>query len=511
MRASVAVVILVLLPSAVAQEHGHLGEKGMSMVLFDGPADGRALVGGYTHFGFALLDKDANPVVHQNAEFNVAQGGEVLFSTTDTHEYDGLFSFDVRFTRPGPYQVTARSGEMEIGVFEGEAVVPASPVEATIAFEATPQGPASRVLDFTLAVNDATGAIVPHADAIVEFRDARTDALFSRSHLHIHDAPIAFSQGFGAGSDYVATVIGYIAFPSLEDAEVPAVVASFPVSVGPLALPGVPTPPAGAPGALEQVGAVATADGITLHAMYDPNNQVGVGQAARLAALVTDANGSPLAHVDFGFALTGPRGVVYSSESIHEYDGMFEYLFVPDVPGKYDGYLTADEGGSLSVPFNLVVVPGAVPLLGGTGPITLDVEGIDDIIAGVPANLTLRAMGPTGPAAHSEVDVTIYHEGEAPLYNFKLHTHESGLTNAVVLFPHEGDWKIRIDGLPTLPEPSVYLPALVELNVAPGVPAADAAGAAERAAERASVPAGWPLIGLLSLAIAAGYARRSRR
>lgn len=508
MRAALLLGILLLQPAAMAQEHGHDNENGMSMVLFDGPADGRALRGGYTHFGFALMDKDGAPVVHQNAEFNVVQAGKVLFSTTDTHEYDGLFSFDVRFTSVGPYQVTATSGDMALGVFQGEVVEPVDPVEAQVAFEAVPDGPASRVFDITIAVNDANGAIVPHSDAIVEFREAGSGALFSRSHLHIHDAPIAFKQGFGAATDYVATVIGYLAFPSADDAEVPAVVAEFPLSVGFLSAPAPTAPPLAPPAALEQKGAVASGEGMTLYAMYDPNNQVGVGQTARLAALVVDDNLTPLAHVDFSFALTGPRGMVFQSDSLHEYDGMFEFLFTPDVPGHYAGVLTANEGQGVTVPFDLLVIPPAIPLLGGTGTIELGVEGVDDIVAGVEKNLTFRAMGPAGPAMHSEVDVTIFHDGEPPLYNFKLHTHESGLTNAVVVFPHEGDWKIRIDGLPTVPEASVYAPALVEFAVAPGTPADGGVSGVDIDGARASVPVAWT-IAIAALALA-GFLRRTR-
>lgn len=502
-RALATVLVLCLVPLVGAQEHGHVGENGMSMVLFDGPADGRALVGAYTHFGFALIDKDGNPVVHQNAEFNVLQNGKVLFSTTDTHEYDGLFSLDLRFTRPGPYQVVAHSGEMTLGTFEGEVVALADPVEASISFEAVAAGPASNAHDITIAINDAGGALIPHSDAIVEFRDARDGALYSRSHLHIHDGPITFRQGFGAATEYVALVIGYIAFANADDPNVPAVVAEFPVPVGPLSVPAAPSPELAPPAALEQVGAKASEGGLTLHAMYDPQNQVGVGQAARLAAVITDADHSPLAHVDFAFTLNGPRGLVFSSESLHEYDGMFEYLFYPEAPGSYDGVLTAIDDVELTVPFHLLVVPGAVPVLGGTGPVTLDVKGVDEIVAGVPVNLTFSANGPTGPAKHSEVDVTVFHEGEPPLYQFKLHTHASGLTNAVLLFPHEGDWKIRLDGLPTVPEPSVYLPALVEFNVAPGNPSIQGPAGAEDATPAANMPGAWAAMTAFAIAIAA--------
>lgn len=481
----------------------------MAMVLHDGPTDGRAVVGAYTHFGFALMDKDGAPTPHQNAEFNVVQDGKVLFSTTDTHEYDGLFSLDLRFTKPGPYQVTASSGEMALGVFEGIAVAPTNDGTIGVDLVATPQGPASRVVDVTLTIHDATGALAPHTDAIVEFRDARDGALYSRAHVHQHDAPVAFAQGLGAATEYVAQVVAYRAFQTGDamDPDTIAVVAEFPIAVGPLAAPGVPMPALAPPGVLEQVGGKMSADDLTLHLMYDPNNQVGVGQTARIAALVTnDATLAPQAHVDFALSLSGPRGAVFESASLHEYDGMFEYAFTPEAPGSYDGTLTALDGATeLVVPIHLQVVPPVVAAIGGTGPIVLAVEGLDAIVAGQEANLTFSAMGPLGPAAHSEVDVTIFHDGEPPLYNFKLHTHGSGLTNALLLFPHEGDWKMRVDALPTVPEPSVYPSTLFAFSVAAGTLADDALPGAV-ADKTAAVPG----VGALLLVVVAGVALAAR-
>jgi len=502
-------LVLLLAPLALAQEHAHGSENGMSMVLYDGPPDGRALVGAYTHFGFALLDKDANPVPHQNAEFNVLRNGEVVFSTTDTHEYDGLFSLDLRFTHPGPYQVVAHSGDMELGVWEGIVHPLTEPTNATISFEVASMTPLDRVFTATLAILDENGELIPHSDAIVEIRDPGRQALYSRTHLHIHEEPIVFRQGLSGGLDYVAQVVGYVAFAEEGDPQVPAVVAEFPLSGGPLAVPGLAVPELAPPAALEQLGAVASADGLTLHMTYDPNNQVGVGQAARIAGLVTeDATYSPLAHVNFQMTLTGPGGLVFESESLHEYDGVFEYMFHPFTPGAYEGTLTASRGDvELAAPIRFLVLPPAVPLLGGMGPITLGVEGVDDIVAGVPQNLTFSAMGPAGPARHSEVDVTVFHDGEPPLYQFKLHTHDSGLTNAVLLFPHEGNWKIRIDGLPTVPEPSVYVPALVEFSVAPGLPGSGVPSATlEEGA--APVPGAWLALVLVSWCAATLMRRR---
>lgn len=482
-----------------------MGDKGMAVVLHDAPEGGRAVVGAYTHFGFSLLDKDGAPVAHQNAQFVLIQEGRVLFSTTDTHEYDGLFSFDVRFTKPGRYQVMAMSGEMMMGVFEGVAVAPVGPTMASVDFAALLPTPGARIVEATLAILGPDGALLPHTDAIVEFRDVAEGTLVARTHLHVHDAPITFSQALGPGTDFEAQVIAYQAFGRGDSEDVPAVLARFPVSIGPVALSPPAAPQLAPPTLLEQRGATASADGLTLHAMYDPNNQVGFLQPARIAGVVVDgADAMPKAHVDFALTLSGPRGLVFSSASGHEYDGVFEYQFLPDAPGVYAGTLTATyDTTELSVPVQIEVVPPVVAAVGGTGPIAFQVEGLDAAVAGEEVNLTFLATGPAGPAAHSEVDVTIFHDEEVPLYQFKLHTHDSGRTNAIVVLPHEGEWSLRVDGLPTVPEPSRYPSTVIAFAVAPGA-AVESAGATPVGAEGgATIPGVGLALAILGVALLA--------
>ena len=450
MRVPLLAVVLLLLPLAAAQEHGHEAGDGTAVVLHDGPEDGRAVVGGVTHFGFALLSHDGAPLVHRNANFTVEQDGVVVFSTEDTHEYDGLFGFDVVFTRPGPYRVVAQSEGVVMGVFEGEAV--RAPLQATsVVFEPESRGLAVGLLGGRLSVVDANGTLVPHSDVLAELRRAGDERLVHRFHGHVHEEAVAFTLAAPAG-DYVLRVVGYEAFPTGRGGDWLPSVAEFPVALGPLPVPTRPPLPMPPAGALEQSMGSATNGDLTLHATVDPQNQVGVGQAVRLAGVIVNATGGPVAHEDFRFAVTGPAGLVFSSESLHEYDGVFEHVLVPDAPGAYEATLTAvTDDGELPVTWQFQVVPPALPIAGaGVGVVTVD--GLDAVQAGVPTELTFRVAGPQGPVQHSEVDVTVYHDAEAPVYAFKLHTHASGETRAVVTLPHGGGWTLRVDPAPTLPQ-----------------------------------------------------------
>lgn len=484
MRAPLAVLATLLLaPLALGQGHTHETGDGMAMVLHDGPDDGRAVVGGRTHFGFALIGPDGAPVVHRNARIDVFLGGEQVFGTEDAHEYDGLMSLDVTFTKPGRYQVVASSDKMVVGIFEGEAV--AAPLRETRIEHDAAAG--------TLALYDEAG-LVEHADLDVELRRAGDERLVQRFHLHVHDAPAAFSLA-GPPGGYVLRVVGYEAFPTGRDGDIATATGEFPVTLGPVPTPAAPAVPA-VPGVLRPTGASATSGGFALHGTFDPQNQVGVGQPIRLAGLLVNETGMPVAHVDYAFQVKGPTGVLFSSASLHEYDGVFEHVLVPDAPGAYDATLTATlDGAELAIPYQFQVVPPAAPIAGaGVG--TVSIAGLDEVVAGAATELTFRIAGPQGPVQHSEVDVALYHDGEAPVYAFKLHTHESGETKALVVFPHGGDWSIRVDPIPTLPQAVVFEGPggpRAPLVFAVSVPEADATGALPGAVEGEAAARAVPL------------------
>lgn len=464
--ASVTLLFLAI-PLAAAQTHEHMSGDGMAMVLRDGPDSGRAVVGGIAHFGFALLDPKGVPAVHRNAEFTVTQDGVTVFATKDTHEYDGLFSFDYMFTQPGAYTVTAMSDKMTTTVFNGTAVMPVNESIAKVDFKGVTG--TDNVLKGTLSIVDGAGQIIQHSDALLEFRAAGTNRLVARTHTHIHDAPIQFEQALPSlsptGGDFVLQVTAYKASASGKAPDLRAVLARFPIHVGAASTPILPQDP-GMPGTLKPTGESAHSGDYTLYGMYDPQNQIAFGSPIRLSGLIEGASMMPMPHVDFTFTMSGPRGEIFSSKSIHEYDGVFEYLYVPEAPGLYDAVLTADAGATkLTVPYHVQVLPPVSPLSMSAGPAVITAKGLDKLKAGEPTDISFHVAGANGPIQHSEVDVTIAQKDAPALYQFKLHTHGSGDTKATVVFPTGGEWLVSIDGASTSPDAVIFQPTVFKAKV----------------------------------------------
>lgn len=480
-------ILLLAAPLALAQEHGHETGDGVALVLHDGPDSGRAVVGGLTHFGFVLLAPEGAPAPHRNAEFLVMQNGVVLFATNDTHEYDGHFSFDYVFAQPGTYQVMAMSDKMNMTVFQGEAVAPVNATEATILFEKG-SSPQANAVAGKLSILDANGQLLEHTDALVEFRAPGSGKLAARFRLHIHDAPMEFTQALPstpASMDFDMQVVAYRTFATGRSDDFRAITTTIPVTVGLAPTLAAPANP-GMPPLLEPTGEKTTKGNLTLYGMYDAQNQIGLGNPLRFVGVI-EQDGKILPHVDFALTVNGPRGLVFDSKSFHEYDGVLEYEFVPSLVGFYDATLTADTGDEqLTIPFHAQVLPPIVPLGQSPGVGKVSIAGFQEAVVGVASELTFTVSGPAGPVQHSEVDVTIYHADEAPIYNFKLHTHGSGDTRAVVIFPHAAEWIIRVDPLTTSPDPTIFLdapifkatlegewvvPEVISASVVPDVPA----------------------------------------
>lgn len=509
MRALLVVLVLLALPLAGAQSHSHGGagsEGPLAVVLHDGPDDGRAVVGGLTHLGFALLDEDGVPVPHRDATITLTQNGRVLLQSASTHEYDGLLSLDVTFHEAGPYEVLVESEGFAPGMFTGEAVPPANATLATV--EMVPRLlPGTGAAELTIQVLDAEGRLMPHTDVMLELRKA-SGRFVGRTHLHIHDEPITLLQSLPVDGEggYVLEATGYLAFPTGRSRDIVSTMTRLELDAvpgaAPPALPAAPRPTS----ALSPKGATAEAEGYALHGTYDPQPLVGLRQPIRLAGTLVDANGTPVPHVDFAFTVTGPAGLVFASDSLHEYDGSFEWAFAAALPGLYDATLTASRGDlELTIPYQFTVAPPVLPLDAGAHSVELEMEA--EPTAGIATPLLFRVSDDLGrPLAHSEVDITVFREGEAATYQLKLHAHGDGTMAADLAFPTEGTWLVRVDPFTLMPQASLVEPALFEVQVLAGAalvqPAADVAGTAP-------VPAAGllPLVAALGAA-AAVFARR---
>lgn len=505
----VLTILALAAPLALAQEHGHETGDGVALVLHDGPDSGRAVIGGLTHFGFALLTPEGAPAPHRNAQFLVMQNGVVLFATNDTHEYDGHFSFDYVFTQPGAYQVMAMSDKMLMTVFQGSVVEPVNATEAMVVFEKG-SSPQANAVSGKLSIVDASGRLLEHTDAIVEFRAADTRALAARFHLHVHDAPMEFTQALPATpttSLFDMHVTAYKAFSTGRGEDVRAIAATFPVTVGFASPPPVAVNPGPVPPLLDPTGEKATEGNYTLYGMYDAQNQIGLGNPMRFVGVI-EKDHKILPHVDFTLKVWGPRGLVFESKSFHEYDGVLEYAFVPELVGSYEATLTADTGeAQLSIPFRAQVLPPLVPLARSPGPAMVTLDGFKEAVVGVPSELTFTVLGPAGPVQHSEVDVTIYRAEEAPIYNFKLHTHASGETKATLVFPDAGEWIVRVDPLTTTPDPTILTPQFFKAAIEGEWPVQNIVAAASTPDAPANVP-GVGLVGILVVGLALAILRR---
>lgn len=515
----VLVLVLVLAPLAAARSPGHEGEA-RPIVLRDAAPDGHAVVGEVTHFGYALLNAAGYPQVHEDATYTLAQNGKVLFSSASAHEYDGLFSHDVVFTEPGPYEVVVEWMDRQAR-FNGTVVEPASVVEgARLDVVAPDVAVAGEAVDVDLAILDAAGAIVPHSDVIVE--SWRGTQLTLRTRLHTHEDRMAFSYAFPAAGDYVLRFTSYIAFPSPDAPDLRAFVTEHAVSVD-AAPPALPVPSAAADCAADPVLAAPTvpaADpghdgGPTFNVSIDPQAVLGPATPARLNALVLGASEEPheghegdmatergaLQHVNFEASVVGPSGVVFRSASLHEYDGHYELVVRPEALGSY-GFSASTSSKSrdldASASQGFCVVPPLFPV--GAGAADVALEGADALVAGEASDLVVTFLDAAGrPVPHSEVDLSVVRVADGLVVsNTKLHGH-AGKMVASVAFPTAGDHVVRVVPMPLSPSLALVDGVEFPVSVAPG--AADPAAVTDVGVGTQPVPAaGLAAMALVALA-----------
>jgi hypothetical protein len=477
--------LLAALPAA-AQQHGH-GPAGSGVAIaHDLPPDGRAYAGGLAHFAVVILGDDAVPDFHQQVHARVTLNGGVLYETTPDsgHDYDGTHAFDVVFPETGSYAVEAldESGKA-LARFEGYVVQPAAGA-STLQVDGPEAATAGQLARFTVRTLDGAGAIVPHSDALFEVRQGA--ALLFRAKTHTHTEEQVVQYAFPAPGTYTVCVTDYLAYPSGDDAlEFAPQSVEREVTVAP-GLPAAGAPAAPNPGQARNAVVLGETRGgnLTLVGTFDPYTIVGPYTQARLSALVLDpATGSLVQHVDFKATLLGPGGqALFASETLHEYDGIFELATVQPLPGTYRLIVDASRGAwSGHVELAYTVLPPALPVAvgvppqPGAGPVLFEATGLDGGKAGTPLSVGLYAHTLAGqPFPHSEVDAQVVDAAGVAVLTTKLHTHDDGRFAFTAALP-EGAYTLRLSPFPLDPTatpafhgPEVGTDPSFAFTVAPG-------------------------------------------
>lgn len=459
--ALLALAALALVPAASAQHEHMMADSGI-VVAHDVPPDGRVYAGDVAHFAVVDLGKDLVPDFHQQNHVRVTLNGDVVYETTadSGHDYDGVHGFDVTFPATGTYSVEALDDMgMVLAQFNGTVVAPLSG-PSKLELEAPETAMAGEAVPFTFRTLDGAGKLVPHSDALFEVRQGTQLVFRTKTHTHTEDQSLKYA--FPAAGTYTVRVTNYLSYPSGKEAldfapqtaEAQVVVSAAPPALG---VPATPDP-------MEKMNDVAMGEtkggNYTLVGTFDPYTIVGPYTQARLSALVLDpATRQLVQHVDFAATLTGPTGqVLFTSDTLHEYDGIFELATVQPLPGAYRLSVDATRGewsGHADLKYTVAppVEPVAVdvPPQPGVGPVLFDVSGLDGAKAGSPLAIELFGHTLAGqPFPHSEVDVQVLDAAGVPVLATKLHTHSDGKFALAAGLP-EGKYTLRLSPFPLDP------------------------------------------------------------
>jgi hypothetical protein len=522
------VAALALVPAAAAQGHEHMMADSGIVVAHDVPPDGRVYVGDVAHFAVVDLGKDLVPDFHQQNHVRVTLNGGVLYETTPDsgHDYDGIHGFDVTFPATGAYSVEALDDMgMALARFNGTVVAPLSG-PSKLELEAPETATAGEAVPFTFRTVDGAGKLVPHSDALFEVRQGTQLVFRTKTHTHTEDQTLKYA--FPAAGDYTVRVTNYLSYPSGKEAlDFAPQTAEAQVTVSP-ALPaaGVPV----APDPMEGMNDVAMGEtqggNYTLVGTFDPYTVVGPYTQARLSALVLDpATKQLVQHVDFAATLTGPTGqVLFTSDTLHEYDGIFELASVQPIPGAYVLSVDATRGewtGHADLKYTVAppVQPVAVdvPPQPGAGPVLFDVSGLDGAQAGSPLSIELFGHTLAGqPFPHSEVDVQVLDAAGVPVLATKLHTHSDGKFALSAGLP-EGTYTLRLSPFPLDPTatPVFYGSSVgssldTPFTVGSGPGFGSSASALDASADASHAAPGLPPLALLGGVAALALALRRR-
>ncbi|HVL48729.1 MAG TPA: hypothetical protein VM889_09245, partial [Candidatus Thermoplasmatota archaeon] len=442
---ALAALLLVALPIASAQGHDHGAAAGSGAVVTrDLHPSGLAIVGSLSHFGFVLADADGQPIRHKDGLIRVMQDGVILFETM-AHEYDGVYSLDYVFVKPGPFTVTlvAKIGDQEVvDVFEGVAVIPRAPFPTQFVVEKPAAPVAGRPMTWKYRVADANLTLVPHTDSIFVVERLLDRKVVVRTHVHSHLEDQALTFVLDTPGEYQVRMLGYDAFPGKNETDFLPIAVEMPLTV---ARPTGPAPalPAVALDAAAPAAAEVQAGGFELKMVADPDARVGSQSQIRLGAVAWDPTlKRPVQHVDFALKVVGPDGAVrFESASLHEYDGVAEVLVSYATPGEYKVEWTARaKGEEREGATTFTVLPPVVPLDFGPYEIKLVVDAPKQ---GVPTKIKVDVRNAAGRHLdHGESEIAILSPSSlAPILLAKLHAHSSP-PEATVTFPEAG--RIRV-------------------------------------------------------------------
>jgi hypothetical protein len=492
-------------PASAQAGHEH-GSLGAVVIAHDVPADGRTFVGNVNHFAVVAKGDDAVPDFHQDMPWRVTLNGVVLAETTvgSGHDYDGVNTFDIVFPVPGPYSVEALDGSGQaLATFHG--VVDPTPGAASLATlawdrdEGLSSGSEHR-FEYWVSTRDAPGVPIPHSDCTFEvLRDGRTEF---RTKSHTHGENQALEYEFPEPGTYTLRVLCFQAFPSPRAQLFQPAVAQETVEVLPgfaveTLMPGVPLPP---PAEMNAVVVAPAGDGMTLVGTFDPYTTVGPDTLQHLNVLAVDGSGQPIQHVDFTAVLEGPSGRLFGSDTLHEYDGIYELTTRQAVPGVYTLRVTAEGSqGAGELAMSYLVLPRAAPLTAGLVAVALDAAPV----AGTPGDWLLAATATSGAFAHGELEVRLTAVGNPiPYLQAKLHTHDDGLYPFTVTLPTPEAYTLEVTPFPLTPD--LVLPAATSFSVqaAPGQPIPSAGLEPGGSQDAPAVPAALLLVALAAAAVA---------
>lgn len=498
------------------------------VVTHDTPEDGTTYVGNVNHFGWVLLREDGAPSFHHDAVVEITLDDRTLYKTEPStgHDYDGVDEIQIAFPTTGTYEVavTIPTDDGEVtGTFQGQ-VVAAHDEPARLQVEAPSTATVGDPATFVYEVLDDHGQRISHSDVLVQVRDVDQAKEVFRVHTHTHDEAQAFDHVFTQPGTYEVVLLAYQAFPSPDATFFEPVrhVHEITVEEGPAPIqPAATQPPTQRP--LENRVDPGTNDGpYELWATYDPYTSVGLFGRIHLNTVVTDATtGDPVPHVDFDATLTGPDGtILFESQTLHEYDGVFHLAAAYQTPGDYTLEVTAEKGAwTDKTTHTFSVLPPLLPLAAGPQFVTLDRP--DTIQAGSPTELVVEAADESGrPFAHSEMTVTLRDQATGlPILSDKVHTHGSGQFPITATFPAPGTYTVEVDGVDLEPTaatqvhgPSMGQAPIFDLTVEPDPSVDDPGEVLDTASQEdpQGVPGPGALVaGLVALAVAGLAGRRA--